>query len=234
MDPAHLIHGGPHNASPGLQGDCVFCPGLRFELNRLADLPTGLLWANRDVFVIVDVAPLAEGHVLVVAVDHYPCGGACPAAVWQRAVEARRSVDRIYRTAYGRGATFFEHGPARSQGAGSCIDHAHWHCLPAGFDVRGVVEGYGLRGTRVTRPHLTRYFHTGASYLYLEQDGQSWAYLADELPNQFLRWATTTALEGPGPVWRWQEMYGLPEYRNRFLATRATMRSMYCSGQPPI
>jgi diadenosine tetraphosphate (Ap4A) HIT family hydrolase len=216
----------------GGDADCVFCPELRFWFNHTAELPgaAGVLWGDEDVFVICDLAPLADGHLLIVTTGHHTCSGACPERLWPALAAARERVAGLYQQVYGCGLLVFEHGPATPHAAGACIDHAHLHCLPARVRIRPVVETAGLRGERAGPEQLRALHAQGVSYLYVEEDGAGWAYRAERLRGQFLRWAATEALHAAHPGspghraappagWRWQEAFGTPESRRRYLET---------------
>ncbi|MCP9972688.1 HIT family protein [Actinomadura madurae] len=135
--------------------ECVLCPPLRFRFNAMAGLPgeAGVIAADRDFLLIPDVAPLADGHVLLVTRDHHQCAGGFGPEMWGGALRWRDRVARLYREAYGSGELLlFEHGPATSQGGGACIDHAHWHLMPGTPGVRAVVERRGVPERRpITR-----------------------------------------------------------------------------------
>ncbi|MFD0853296.1 HIT family protein, partial [Actinomadura adrarensis] len=114
--------------------DCVLCPPLRFRLNAMADLPgeSSVLAADDEFFLMPDLAPLVEGHVLLVASGHVQCAGAFGRRQWSTAWQWRHRVGRVFQAAYGSSdLLLFEHGPATPQGGGACVDHAHWHLIPA-------------------------------------------------------------------------------------------------------
>ncbi|MEU8345617.1 hypothetical protein AB0C74_28285 [Spirillospora sp. NPDC048832] len=226
--------------------DCVLCPPLRFRFNGMAGLPgeTGVIAADRDFLLIPDVAPLAEGHVLLVTRDHHACAGEFGALMWERALRWRDRVAGLYRAAYGSGdLLLFEHGPATPQGGGACIDHAHWHLLPGTPGVRAVVEGWGRPGTPADRAALRARLRAGRSYLLIEEAGAMTVHPGDGAESQLLRRAAATALAGgaTGRAWRWQETFGLPAGRRRFLRTLTTLRAALTEpppappdgGQPP-
>ncbi|SNT09837.1 Diadenosine tetraphosphate (Ap4A) hydrolase [Actinomadura meyerae] len=226
--------------------DCVLCPPLRFRFNGMAGLPgeTGVIAADRDFLLIPDVAPLAEGHVLLVTRDHHACAGEFGALMWERALRWRDRVAGLYRAAYGSGdLLLFEHGPAAPQGGGACIDHAHWHLLPGTPGVRAVVEGWGRPGTPADRAALRARLRAGRSYLLIEEAGAMTVHPGDGAESQLLRRAAATALAGgaAGRAWRWQETFGLPAGRRRFLRTLTTLRAVLTEpppappdgGQPP-
>ncbi|MEU8306465.1 HIT domain-containing protein [Actinomadura sp. NPDC048955] len=206
--------------------DCVLCPPLRFRVNGMAGLPgeSGVIAGDRDFFLIPDVAPLAEGHLLLVTREHHQCAGDFPGPMWERAMRWRDRVARLYREAYGLGGLLlFEHGPASPQGGGACVDHAHWHFLPGTAGVRTVVEREGRPGVPADHATLQARYRAGRSYLLIEEDGAATVHPGDGVRSQFLRWAV--AAGGAGPAWRWQETFGLPASRGRFLRTLRAMRA---------
>jgi diadenosine tetraphosphate (Ap4A) HIT family hydrolase len=214
--------------------DCVLCPPLRFRFNGMAGLPgeSGVIAADRDFLLVPDVAPLADGHVLLMTRDHYQCAGEFGRTMWDRALGWRDRVARLYRTAYGTGELLlFEHGPATPQGGGACIDHAHWHLLPGTPGIRAVVEARGRPGSPAGRAALRAYYRTGRSYRLIEENGVMTVHPGDGVRSQFLRWAVTAT--GPDEAtWRWQETFGLPGSRRRFLRTLSALRAAR-AGPPP-
>ncbi|NVI90481.1 HIT family protein [Actinomadura sp. BRA 177] len=213
--------------------ECVLCPPLRFRFNGMAGLPgeSGVIAADRDFLLVPDVAPLAEGHVLLMTRDHYQCAGEFGRTMWDRALCWRDRVARLYRAAYGTGELLlFEHGPATPQGGGACIDHAHWHLLPGTPGIRAVVEERGRPGSPAGRAALRAYYRTGRSYLLIEENEVMTVHPGDGVRSQFLRWAVTST--GPDVTWRWQETFGLPGSRRRFLRTLTALRAAL-AGLPP-
>ncbi|QXJ20073.1 hypothetical protein AGRA3207_000719 [Actinomadura graeca] len=191
----------------------------------MADLPgeASVLASDTGFFLMPDVAPLVSGHLLLVTWHHHQCAGAFGHEMWEQARRWRDRVSRLYETAYGSGELLlFEHGPADSQGGGACIDHTHWHFLPGTPGVRAVLEKGGRPGTPAGHATLRAYLRTGRSYLLVEEEGRVTVHPGDGVRSQFLRWAVTAA--GPGEPWRWQETFGLPESKRRFLRTVQAMR----------
>lgn len=210
-------------AAPPGEPDCVFCPPLRFRLNRIAGLPgaAAVLGGDDAFFVIPDLAPVAEGHLLLVAAGHRLCAGALTAAEWARAERWLAWVSHLYRAAYGTtGLLVFEHGPARPQEAGACVDHLHLHLLPGAPPLARALDRSGLTGVAAGIATVRALHSAGRSYLWVGDV----VYPVDRPRAQVLRWAALAAgapggATGPAPAWRWQESFGLPESRRRFLAT---------------
>ncbi|MGH3391609.1 MAG: HIT family protein [Actinomadura sp.] len=226
-----VIHRLTRSACGAGAADCVLCPPLRFRFNDIAELPgaAGVLCGDGDFYVAPDLAPVVEGHLLLVSSAHWTCSAAFPERLWASAVRWRDRVARIYLEAYGTGeVVVLEHGPARPQGAGSCIDHAHWHLLPGAPGVRAAVEGHGLTGVPASHEAARALLAAGRSYLLVEEGGTGLLYTPREVPGQFLRLAAVTAFGtrrgaglrvGTEVAWRWQETFGESASRRRFLAT---------------
>lgn len=229
--PIELVRVGPngelmarkHARPVQAEKDCAFCPKLRFRLNRLENLPgaTGVLWGDADFLVMPDLAPLTEGHVLVVTVHHAIAMAASGVESLRRLNIHLRHIDRLFRRAYGVGATFFEHGPRHPGTAGSCIDHAHVHALPARVSLLREVCRAGLEMETATPATLFARYAAGDSYLFVQEDDFRTSQSAVNLPSQLMRRIYTEA--AGGQEWRWQRMYMTDDSRARFLATLNTL-----------
>ncbi|MCP2340839.1 HIT family protein [Actinomadura rupiterrae] len=207
--------------------DCVLCPPLRFRLNTIAGLPgrDAVLAEDDAFFLMPDLAPLAEGHLLLVAAAHLPCAGAFGPDLWDRAVAWRGMVARLFQRAYGdTGLLVLEHGPASPQGGGACVDHFHWHLLPGVTGVRAVLARDGLDGVPAGHALLRERQQTGRSYLLVEESGTATVHPGEGVPGQYLRHAAATAMRAPGP-WRWQEVFATDASRARFHDTLDTLRA---------
>ncbi|MBO2452786.1 hypothetical protein J4573_37240 [Actinomadura barringtoniae] len=193
--------------------------------------PGSVLAADADFLLMPDLAPLSDGHLLLVTARHHACAGAFDARLWAAARRWRDRVDGMFRAAYGTdGLLLFEHGPGTEQGGGACIDHAHWHLLPAGPRLRAVAEGYGMPAAPASRAALRAYYRSRRSYALIDEGGRATVHPSDGVPSQFLRWATMVALERhegrpAGGPWRWQQSFATPGSRTRFLRTLEILRA---------
>lgn len=208
----------PQGTEPG-EPDCVFCPDLRFRLNHTAELPgaAAIVAGDASFFLMPDLAPVAEGHLLLVSIEHHLCAGALPPDGWAGLERWLGRVSRLYEAAYGTAEVLaFEHGPAHAQGAGACVDHLHLHLLPGTPPMAAAVEGTGLTGVPATAGSVRDLHAAGRSYLLVGDT----VYPVEAPRSQVLRWAALTAVApDAAPVWRWQEVFGLPTSRARFLDT---------------
>lgn len=103
----------------GERTSCPFC--------RRGDLEI-VLTETDHFYVLVDNAPLTEGHLLIVPHEHAPCFGAVPAAYDDELAALKARVSAFLERAY-RSVCFFEHGVFRQT-----VYHAHLHAIPLGAD----------------------------------------------------------------------------------------------------
>ncbi|MEV5412692.1 hypothetical protein AB0K60_28145 [Thermopolyspora sp. NPDC052614] len=203
--------------------DCAFCPELRFRLNGLELLPgaTGVLWGDADFFVMPDLAPVAEGHLLVVTVRHELAMAAGGVEALNRLDRHLQRIDRLFRMAYGVQAMFFEHGPHRPGTAGSCIDHAHVHALPARVSLLRAVRRSGMQMAPISLATLSTRYLSGDSYLFVQEGSIRAFHPTAEMPSQLMRRVYTETTGGR--EWRWQRMYMTDENRARVFSTLNTL-----------
>lgn len=107
----------PALETPQRREDCAFC--VRQDLAHI-------LTESHSFFLLVDHAPLIEGHLLLVPKAHYSCYGAVPAQLEDEFLQMKALADEFLRWAY-RQPVFFEHGIFRQT-----VFHAHLHCFPFG------------------------------------------------------------------------------------------------------
>ena len=206
-----------HGAPP--RDDCALCPRLRFRLNRLEALPgaVGVLWGDDAFFVMPDLAPLDEGHLLIVTVDHALAMGSCSDKLLRQLEIYLGQVRALFRAVYDCDAIFFEHGPSIPGEAGACVDHAHMHCLPMRGSLLSRLEREGFAFVQTSLAELAAYHKGGDSYLFVQkgEDRMICATVKD-LPNQLMRYLYASVLDGR--PWRWQDMYMQTGSRRRFMA----------------
>jgi diadenosine tetraphosphate (Ap4A) HIT family hydrolase len=177
-----------------------------------------ILWGDDRLFVMPDIAPLAEGHLLIVSTSHFRSFGALPAAALSCLEVTKRTVRDLLKQAYGKPTIFFEHGSARPGEAGACVDHAHLHCLPCSLPLKDILDRRLGPGIRTDLASLRYMYQTAQSYLYLEEGpGDQWVYPVDVLPCQFHRRALAELM---GDIdWDWRRTRSSPETRANFLRT---------------
>jgi ubiquinone/menaquinone biosynthesis C-methylase UbiE/diadenosine tetraphosphate (Ap4A) HIT family hydrolase len=194
------------------EAGCPFCSSDRFRLNREIGLPasSSILWGDGDFYVIPDIAPLVEGHLLLISTNHYPSIGAIPSTLIDPLQRQKTAVRQLLQIAYGKPTMFLEHGSVRCGEAGSCISHAHLHCLPCELPIREVIEKMLGEGKHASIAELRGLFDEGQSYLYIEETtGNGCVYPERILPLQYLRQVFLQLTNDN--EWRWQTACQQPE-----------------------
>jgi SAM-dependent methyltransferase len=206
--------------------DCFLCSESRFKLNKAAGIAGcgGILWGDDDVFVAPDIAPLMDGHLLMVTSSHYVCYGACPQSLRQIIRTNQERVRQLFRRTYDKSTIFLEHGPVRPREAGACISHAHFHCLPISVPILQEIDHYLQSRESADLNTLGNLYEAGQSYLYIEDEvGAGWAYPVAVLPSQLLR--QVVALLMGKKEWRWQTSYLTSETNESYRRTLVRLLS---------
>ena len=104
------------------EADCIFCKIARQEI------PTPLVYENESAAAFLDIAPLAEGHLLVIPRSHYTHLADMPAnvcsaigALLPRLGQALMSVTE---------AEGFNVLQNNGRAAGQAVEHVHFHLIP--------------------------------------------------------------------------------------------------------
>ena len=183
---------------------CEFCFPWRFATNRTAQLPgaAAALWGDDQFLVIPDVAPIRPGHVLLLPTRHYLAMGAIPHDL---VPQLERHISQIHSTmqaAFSRDAIFIEHGAVRPHEAGSCIDHAHWHCLPDEDDILEELARRDMHGTPGRFADTMRRYKNNDSYFLVRRRDNHWIFPPSGLPCQFMRLMTAKTTAHNGLLWQ--------------------------------
>jgi histidine triad (HIT) family protein len=120
---------------------CVFCKIIAGEL------PSAKVWDDPDVMAILDINPIAAGHLLVMPKGHYETLCDVPASVAGRLIEVVQEVAGALLKAVA--AEGFNVIMNNGRCANQLVPHAHFHIVPrsSGDGIRfGWVQGKYQRG----------------------------------------------------------------------------------------
>jgi diadenosine tetraphosphate (Ap4A) HIT family hydrolase len=197
--------------------ECPFCVSFEYYLYRkmLPNYRPGELeiCGTKNFVVLPDIAPLVEGHILIISREHHLSMGSC--GLFDELVELKEHVQRMVSACYSQ-PIFFEHGSMKPKHCGSSIDHAHLHCLPLPIDLNKGIHSRLTRNT-INRLHeLDRYSERKQSYLYFENVAHvQYSYSLDgaesALPSQYLR--QVIAVAAGLKNWNWHTIIGDPALR---------------------
>ncbi len=123
-----------------------------------------ILTTTENFYILVDHAPLIEGHLLIVPKVHYACYGAVPETL-DGELLALKSRVADFLTAEYRPPVFFEHGVYRQT-----VYHAHLHAFPFGpvhLDLAALARPEGEPVT--SQADVRKWYAERGPYFYLEE-----------------------------------------------------------------
>lgn len=207
---------------------CFLCAALDCDPDRPLrhvvsddELDSEILHEELDFSVMLDVAPISEGHLLLLTNDHVPSFASLPSGAIARADALLRYAVDILEKVYNGPVLAFEHGSDGLGGkAGGCIDHAHIHVMP------NVALLTGLESWRLAFRALKNFGDVtqfaGAEYFMMRDSSAiSCAIAPASLPTQLAR-KLLASNHDAAPDWR--ESVRLGARREQ---SRTRLRSAY-------
>lgn len=99
------------------------------------DNDTEVIFQGESFSVVLDTAPLAEGHLLIIPDRHVPSLAGLLKSERSELYEVKQYAESMLEDVYGS-IIYFEHGAETfARHAGACIDHAHLHLVPGDIDI---------------------------------------------------------------------------------------------------
>ena len=102
--------------------NCIFCKIIKGEI------PSAKVFENDDIYAFLDIAPLAEGHLLVISKAHYATIIEMPAELMGKLGEVLPMLANAVCKATGTTACNVFQNNGRP--AGQLVDHLHFHIVP--------------------------------------------------------------------------------------------------------
>jgi histidine triad (HIT) family protein len=102
--------------------ECIFCKIVS------GDIPCAQVYADEAVLSFLDIAPIAEGHTLVIPRTHYPTLWDVPKEEGDHLLAVLQKVGRAVLSA--SRATGLNVVMNNYASAGQVVPHAHWHLIP--------------------------------------------------------------------------------------------------------
>ena len=210
---------------------CILCdiiagkPWVPFRsLYSPQEAESEVLLESENFVVIADVAPIVEGHLLIIPKVHSFALACLEPLFLEELASLQDRVVAAQTREYTR-PILFEHGAGTTVGSSAaCIDHAHLHVTPVQHD-----PSAEFRGSFAFKPvaHLSdlRPEGTRSAYLYYEdRDGRRWGTETTSVPRQFFRRVLCATQDVPVP-WDWRSFLSpLAISRTRELVSSARRR----------
>ncbi len=102
--------------------DCIFCKIVKGEI------PCSKVFENDDVLAFLDIAPLAEGHTLVIPKKHFETMDQVTPDISAKIAEVFPLISKAICKATGKAA--FNIFQNNGRPAGQLVDHVHYHIVP--------------------------------------------------------------------------------------------------------
>jgi histidine triad (HIT) family protein len=187
--------------------NCPFCE----------EMATGLLPAEYDsgigsrvvtdtthFVVVVDISPLAPGHVLIIPRAHILSFGATKQEHREELTSLVRKVKKAITEFYAP-PVIMEHGSSPSSDGGACISHAHLQVFPGNIDIREALSRF--RVVRISSFwELAKWASEGKPYLYYENQAGDMLVADDieKIEKQFIRIEISKRIGLLDPNWDWR------------------------------
>jgi histidine triad (HIT) family protein len=102
--------------------ECIFCKVVRGEI------PCAQVYSGDSVLAFLDIAPIVEGHTLIIPKTHY-------STLWDLPQELAGEMQRVMQDVgvgifHVTGATGLNVVMNNYKAAGQVVPHAHWHLIP--------------------------------------------------------------------------------------------------------
>ena len=180
--------------------ECTICDeldgvGVPLHVELVRGAPADRTLLSDGQFVVVpSIGALTPGHVLIVPRRHELSTLGLPPEELGGCARLIADVGEILRGTYGGEVVIFEHGSCGMDGghAGSCVDHAHLHMLPAGPEF-----------VEASRARLGGGWHAGSSLEELAPLAAKRPYLL--VGSQSMRpqlWVRSAPLGAPSQLFR--------------------------------
>lgn len=164
-----------------------------------------VLLRGKNVLVIADVAPLVEGHCLIIPINHYASLAQCPPSTQDEIHTLIRRVSKVLFQVYNNGVIVFEHGQCVEKTNEGCgINHAHLHILPLPSSNLEIAREYYTFFKLDNLEDLTSYVGDQSYLLIQSPSTGTEVLLINEPPPQILRKLVSKKL--PCKVdWNWHD-----------------------------
>jgi diadenosine tetraphosphate (Ap4A) HIT family hydrolase len=139
-------------AANGIDPTCAFCK---------RETISSILKETSHFRLATDVAPLVEGHLLIIPKTHYACYGAVPPELDEELFALKQEVRNFFAQYYAP-PVFWEHGIFRQT-----VFHAHLHCFPFGVTAYNLTKELHTRLVH-SQDDIREWFRARGQYFYLE------------------------------------------------------------------
>ena len=192
---------------------CVYCQ--EFKRGYFAwegkNYGSRIIHETENFVVFPSLGPLKEGHILIAPREHRFGMSAVPEEHYKELEAILKEMQEKLSQVYGT-SILFEHGDInREKKAGSCIQHGHFHAIPADIELILYLKRH-FTGREVSDlVELREQTRKHEPYLFVEEKGKKYIFpVANILPSQYLRQAVAVLLKR-SERWNWRNILNIEE-----------------------
>lgn len=132
-----------------------------------------ILFESANFYVILDFAPIKEGHLMIISNEHYGCAGEMPDDLLYELKLLKEKMEKLVEQTYQK-KLCYEHGRA-----GHCFtmkdsevlcNHFHLHIVPAIADISNLLKNEFQKKDVKSYDELNTMYARYGSYLYFENN----------------------------------------------------------------
>jgi diadenosine tetraphosphate (Ap4A) HIT family hydrolase len=145
-----------------IKNNCSHCDAKSLALERL-------LKKTKNFWIVCDIHPLTEGHILIIPKKHISCVGAYSSDLFKEFIKLYSWCSEFIKTEYGSVASF-EHGII-----GQTVFHSHVHLMPyRGNESEIIPEGRNKLKQLKNISGLRKIFLKEGQYLFFSIGDRLW------------------------------------------------------------
>lgn len=180
--------------------------GIAFIEIYGGDPPSRVVHQTEHFAVICDLAPLVEGHLLLLPKPHVVSFGRIASDLWRELLDLSAACETNLTSLY-EAPIVLEHGSSTTEENSACVTHAHWHFLPTDLNLQSRLEADGLKGKAISSPQeLSVVGGSDRPYIYYRRASTNSMYVFDvglRKGRQYIRSILGDRLGIPDPEWDW-------------------------------
>ncbi|MCL5970911.1 MAG: HIT family protein [Patescibacteria group bacterium] len=188
----------PNLSVKQIKENCPHCNPDSFALKHP-------LYETKNFWVVCDVNPLIEGHILIIPKLHLSCIGEYPENLFVEFLKLYTGFSTFLKKEYGKISTF-EHGKI-----GQTVFHSHVHLLPYAGKLEDIIpEGLTYLTKISSLNSLKNIYRKDKAYLFFSIDDNLWSVDIKLGKPGFFRDRFAKAL-GSAQRGNWKKMYQSPK-----------------------
>ena len=163
---------------------CPFCH-IETQGNRL-------LYKTKSFYILCDMGPLVEGHLLIIPKQHLMCFGQLSEQKYDELKHLLKDIEDFLMTSYKKSLILFENG-----GVSQTVSHAHLHIFPSTISIKKELKKE-LGGRKLLKTSKIRkirdFYKEFGCYLFYQEKATGLIFEGASVASGFLRRKCAQAL----------------------------------------